>query len=98
MIYGPHTFRLGHKTKEKNAGRNLQYGPRTRLEVCIDWQVTLFTDDVRAQRKAFGLVYSGYNLLKGQGGKCSFVCILVCYERMITALLENAGITTVKIS
>ena len=30
-IYGPSAKRLGHKLKRKNAGCNLQYGPRTRL-------------------------------------------------------------------
>ena len=30
-IYGPRALRLGHKSMRKNAGRNLQYGPRTRL-------------------------------------------------------------------
>ena len=30
-IYGPRALGLGHKSKGKNLGRNLQYGPRTQL-------------------------------------------------------------------
>ena len=49
----PARFALGHKSNGKNAGRNLQYGPRTRLVRSMYWVLRISDKSVVSVKRTF---------------------------------------------